>query len=54
MYIYMLELIDSSNEVKYKKEFVVADIKDDKYTVFKLDKNYDSGDYYIKCEFTEK
>lgn len=47
-YIYILELIDENEIVKYKKEFTINDVKIDKYTVFKLDKNYTKGKYYIK------
>lgn len=46
--VYILELIDSSNIVKYKKEFTVSDIKDDKYTTFNLENDFDVGEYYIK------
>ena len=36
------------NIVKYKKEFTIDDIKNDKYTTFDLDKSYDKGKYYIR------
>ena len=52
--VYVLELIDSLDNVKYKKEFTAEDVKDDKYTTFKLDRNYEKGIYYIKLSTKSK
>lgn len=46
--IYTLELQDSSGNVEFKKEFNSSNIISNKYTVFKLNKNYEKGKYYIK------
>lgn len=46
--IYKLELLDDKENTIYKLEFSESDIKDKKYTTFKLDKNYKKGNYYIK------
>ncbi len=46
--IFKLELRDEKNNVVYERDFAVNDIKNDKYTTFKLDKYYNKGNYSIR------
>lgn len=45
---FKLELLNDKKEIVYTHEFGVEDINDEKYTTFKLDKNYSKGKYTIR------
>lgn len=45
---YKLELLNQLNEILYKQEFKTNELKNNKYTVFNLDKTYEKGKYIIK------
>lgn len=45
---FKLELLNEKGDVVYTKEFSNKDINAEKYTTFKLDKNYNKGDYTIR------
>jgi len=45
---FKLELLNKLEEVLYTQQFSIEDIKDEKYTTFKLDKNYSKGNYIIR------
>lgn len=46
--IFKLELLNDRKDIVYVKEFSIKDIKDEKNTTFKLDKNYSKGNYTIR------
>lgn len=43
-----LELLNENNEIVYTKNISISDLKNEKYTSFKLDKTYKKGNYTIK------
>ena len=50
---YTLELLNENNKILYKKTFNEKNIKNEKYTSFKLDKTYQKGNYIIKLSTKE-